>query len=242
MLFKKYKNLKIATTIVLLLFSLFINCNDEKLENEAINYLNKNYERSVYKHKFKNEIQVSVDFSRKKKIVERDLAYLKNIGNITVLHMCECSITDKGIEYINPLKDLRVLSLENTNLTDNGLQMICMNHPNLERLILNNTPITSEGLKHIGKLKKLNFLELRGSKIDDEATVYLSELENIVNLTIANTKVTDKSVPYLMKFPKIGTLIIVRTQITKEGSQVLKDHYEKSKSGTVVYWDPKTAP
>lgn len=187
-------------------------------------------------------MEIVVAFSSETGVEENDLVYLKNIDNVKVFYMCECPISDKVIESINPLKDLRVLSLENTNLTDKGLQMVCLNHPELERLILNNTPITSEGLKYICKLKKLNFLELRGTQIDDEAPVYLSELENMVNLTIANTKITDKSIPYLMKFPKIGTLIIVRTQITKEGAQVLKDHYEKSKTGTVVYWDPKTAP
>ncbi|GEM_PF-2802145 len=242
MCFSNFKKIQPFFMIGLLSIFLTANCKESVLEEEAINYLNKKYEKGVSKEKIDNEFEVIVDFSTEKKVEESDLMYLKNINNITVFRMSKSLLSDKGIEYLNPLQNLQVLSLENTNLTDKGLQMICINHPNLERLILNNTPITSVGLMYIGKLKKLNVLELRNTKIDDVATNYLSEVQSLRNLTLYNTKITDKSIYNLMKFNNIDSFSIVNTLISKEGAQVLKDHYEKSKTGTVVYWDPKTAP
>ncbi len=229
------------SSLLFIILILLLSCNGDKLESDAISFLNDKYSGGVSKQKVDNIFEVFVDFSAKKSVDENDLVYLENINNIMVFRMSRGFITEKVVESIRTQKKLRVLDLENTNLTDKGLQQICLNHPNLERLLLNNTPVTSEGLKYIGKLKKLQILELRATKIHDEAVVYLSEIKNISTLELSNTDITDKSISYLMNFKKLGLMYIVHTKITKEGAQILIDHYKKLTSREIVSWDPETA-
>jgi len=235
----KLRSRRIRNAVLIGILMLFLSCNGEKLESDAISYLNGKYSGSVSKQKVDNKFEVVVDFTVEKNVDENDLMLLDNIRNIKVFRMSRGSITEKAVESLKSQKKLEILSLEDTNLTDKGLQKICLNHPNLERLFLNNTPVTSEGLKYIGKLEKLQILELRATKIDDKAAVYLSEMKNIDTLELSNTNISDKSIPSLMNFKKLGLMHIVHTEITREGAQVLIDHYKKITSREIVSWDPE---
>ncbi len=240
--------IKKKSHLFILIIILLVSCNGEKLgsdtlklESDAIGYFNDKYPGSVSKRKVGDDSLVRVDFTVEKNVDESDLVYLNNIRNINVFRMSRGLITEKVVESLKSQKKLEILSLEDTNLTDKGLQEICLNHPNLERLFLNNTPVTSEGLKYIGRLQKLQVLELRATKIDDDGIKYLSEMNNIGTLELSNTDITDKSIPYLMNFKKLGLMYIVHTKITKEGAQVLIDHYKKLTSREIVSWDPETS-
>jgi len=140
------------------------------------------------------------------------------------------------------LKNLERFTLSESNLTDKGLQMISLNHSKLEVLDLNNTPITSQGFKYIGNLKKLSELSLLGTNVDDEAVGYISELENMHILVLMNTKITDKCIPDLMKLKKLSQLYITNTNITEKGYKTLKDYYKKNNLDVWVIWDPNDLP
>jgi hypothetical protein len=70
---------------------------------------------------------------------------------------------------------------------------------NLEKLVLNNSLITNNGINEIKKLKKLRLLSLAGTKVDKEVVPYFSPLDSLKEVFIWNTKISAGDAQQLQK-------------------------------------------
>jgi len=93
-------------------------------------------------------------------------------------------------QSLSELKDIYQqtvsINLNNMPLEDKDMAVLG-NFPNLERLFLNFTDITGEGIKHLQGLEQLRLLSLAGNSLDAAAITHLSELKNLNHLYVWNT-------------------------------------------------------
>ena len=61
---------------------------------------------------------------------------------------------------------------------------------NLEKLILNNSLVTNNGINEIKKLKKLRSLSLAGTKVDKKAIQFFSALDSLKEIFIWNSGIS----------------------------------------------------
>jgi hypothetical protein len=138
----------------------------------------------------------SLEFSS----VELDVAALqampKQLEHLTISN---CNIADKGIAALPTFPQLTSVKLKNSQLTDTGLIAFVQRHPgledvtvdvasdrfldalvelpNLERLWLGGSPITSDGWQTIGRLDGLERLWV-SSVLTDDARARIKQLPN----------------------------------------------------------------
>lgn len=100
--------------------------------------------------------------------------------------------------------------------TDELLSWICDEFPNVQFLMISESPITSIGISHIPRLSKLQFLNLRSTNVDDRAAETLSQLSNLQTLDVHETLLTDAAIPRLMKNASITYLEVSGTEIGRD--------------------------
>jgi hypothetical protein len=111
--------------------------------------------------------------------------------------------------------------LRGRNLTDKGLRHVGQ-LKNVVFLNLKNTRISNAGLVHLKGLSKLRWLHLERTKIDDNGIKHLAELKNLEYLNLYGTKVTDKSLTVLSQLKKLKRLYVWQTKVTPKGVAMLQ--------------------
>jgi len=105
----------------------------------------------------------------------------------------------KKLEDLLKVKtQLVVLNLGNMPVEDADMKTINQ-FSNLEKLILNNSLITNNGLNEIKKLKNLRSLSLAGTKIDKNAAQYFSQPDSLKEVFIWNTNISATETDELQK-------------------------------------------
>jgi hypothetical protein len=78
----------------------------------------------------------------------------------------------------------------NSNL-DDGMMAALAGFPHLNRLYLNQTAVSDDGLKHLSKLTYLEYLNLYKTQVTDAGLAQLKDLKNLKNLYLWQTSVTE---------------------------------------------------
>lgn len=105
----------------------------------------------------------------------------------------------KKLEELSKVKtQLVVLNLGNMPVEDADMKTISQ-FSNLEKLILNNSLITNNGINELKKLKNLRSLSIAGTKIDKTAAPYFSQLDSLKEVFIWNTNISGADVDELQK-------------------------------------------
>ena len=91
-------------------------------------------------------------------ISDEGYAQLKHFPRLNHLCVGSRAVTDKGIEGLSRLRNLRDVSFRATSITDQGVATLAKNHPELERLNLCHTSITSACVSDLAKLTHLRWL------------------------------------------------------------------------------------
>lgn len=103
------------------------------------------------------------------------------------------------LDELSKVKEqLVVLNLGNMPVTDADMKTIGQ-FTNLEKLILNNSSITNNGLNEIKKLKKLRSLSLAGTKVDKDAALSFVQLDSLKEVFIWNTNISVADAEELQK-------------------------------------------
>jgi Leucine-rich repeat (LRR) protein len=116
-----------------------------------------------------------------------------------------------------PLPALAELDLLGAPVSDAGLQAIVHAAPNLRRLHLAETDITSEGLAALARLVRLEHLDLAATDIDDAALPHLQPLQQLAFLRLRETRITDKGLAPLAALTRLQSLDLGRTRLTNAG-------------------------
>jgi len=105
----------------------------------------------------------------------------------------------KKLEELSKVKtQLVVLNLGNMPVEDADMKTVNQ-FSNLEKLILNNSLITNNGVNEIKKLKKLRSLSLAGTKVDKNVVSAFSQLDSLKEVFIWNTNITATEADELQK-------------------------------------------
>jgi uncharacterized membrane protein len=113
---------------------------------------------------------LEVDLSRRKNLDKQTLNALKSIDEqIVSLH------------------------LESSNITDRDLAIV-KRFPHLQKLFIQQTDITDDGIQHLKKLDYLHYLNVYGTEITDKSFAVLNELTRLKKVYLWQTKVTEEGV------------------------------------------------
>lgn len=129
--------------------------------------------------------------------------YLKSV---TLLKCEALSIDD--LTTLKKCHELEALDIVDcAELTDAHLAVIA-DLPKLLHLRLRKCPqITSEGMRHVGKLTQLQYLVLESLKLDDEGMAHLRGLTKLMHFTgPEKDNITDKTVEVLMQFSRLSSV------------------------------------
>lgn len=175
---------------------------------------------------------------RQTKFSDDDLAAISNMPKLRYLELQETPVTDGCSTSIKRMKQLDHLLLGVTAIGDKSAQEALV-LPRLQTLKLDATRITSEftpsGTSNVKKLTlnqtnlsnkflscgshfpKLQILELRNTKIDNDGIVHLSEFPLLTELSIDGTKVHGpKAIEAFAKCKHLQELNLSRTGYTHQ--------------------------
>ena len=118
------------------------------------------------------------------------------------------------------------ISFMDEPLTDQRLDSLRENFrtvPRLNRILLENTKITDQGLLCISELDQLTCLRLDGTAITDVGVERIRNLTQMRELGLARTEVTDGCIANLRGMSRLRSLHLSDTRITDEGLAALQD-------------------
>jgi hypothetical protein len=133
------------------------------------------------------------------------------------------NITNELLVRIREINQDMGVMLNNCPITDEGLASLEGKH-NLRWLELRKTKITDEGLKHL-RGTDLELLDLSLTAIDDAGLANLGDLDfpNLKNLALEQLRnVTDEGISHLAGFKSLEFLSVAGTKVTPTGIRHLK--------------------
>ena len=89
---------------------------------------------------------------------------------------------DAGLAHLSGLKKISVLYLAHTRTTSAGMKTVGA-MPELQWLDLKDTDVSDDGLSHLRGLKKLRLLGLAGCKVTDAGVRQLREIKTLEEIT-----------------------------------------------------------
>ncbi len=146
-------------------------------------------------------------------LTEEGLASLRDLPNLRQLGFGRFEPTDAVLGYLRGHAYLRVLGLRGARVTDAGLANL-EGMVNLEHLSLPNLQsVTSTGLAHLSRLKRLRILNLEGAPIDSSGLSYLADLHHLEKLYLRGADIDANALDRLTKLPNLADLNLSRTGI-----------------------------
>ena len=127
-------------------------------------------------------------------------------------------IDEKGHILPELFAELRYLQncflvLDETPISDEGLSDL-KTLDNLLLLSLQATPVTDEGLGHIEGIISLRLLRLNWTRITDHGLRYIDRLPDLVMLYVSGTRITDDAMKHIVALKKLAALQMASTRIT----------------------------
>lgn len=112
-------------------------------------------------------------------------------------------------------RDVVYICVQRTG-SDELLKWICQTFPNLEVLIVGESPITTAGLSYISQLSLVYYVDFRATNLNDLAAVPLSQLPALKTLDLSDTLLTNAAIPVLTKNASLTTLEVSGTDVSRE--------------------------
>jgi hypothetical protein len=96
---------------------------------------------------------------------------------------------------------------------------------NLEKLYLNTTKISNDGIKNLTKLKNLHSLSIANTKVDKGIEKYIGEIKSLKSIFLTNTDIEPTTIEqWRKKYPKINIVFEdYSTIITKLSPPIMED-------------------
>ena len=156
----------------------------------------------------------SVDLNRCTDITPA-LSHLKDLPGVEYLSLDKA--LDRDLCAVARASDLQTLMLGDSGLTDEGLQHLSRLR-RLEYLYLGgNEGVTGEGLKALSGLSQLELLDLSGTRVPDEGLRHLRGLTMLSKLDLSCTPVTDAAIDDIVALPALKQISLIYTGLTADG-------------------------
>lgn len=142
-------------------------------------------------------------------------------------------MTEEDYQYVFENDELVTLILNNGNVTDNAVKGLG-ELSDLRRLVLYDTSISNATLPAIGRLRKLEELNLTSvEKVDSDGIEALAHHPSLRHLVLSDTAVDDRAIKTLATLEKLRYLELIGTGVTESGLPALA----KLKNLKTVYVD-----
>lgn len=143
-------------------------------------------------------------------------------GEVTGVDLRATWVTDTDLRKLAELQQLTWLDLSLTRITDQGMQEL-KGLTNVVELNLRFTEyVTDEGLAAIKGWKKLEKLNIHGTKISDTTLEHISGITTIESLDVGSSMVTDVGLEQLSSLTKLKELTIGGIELGDAGLQALR--------------------
>jgi hypothetical protein len=132
----------------------------------------------------------TLDLAGMTQLTDVGLQHIGALRALTKLDLSHCpQVSRQGIVYLRDLPNLAYLDLSrNGQIEDKGVATLC-DLPRLSTLNLSRTAITDAGLRHVGDILTLLYLDLSQCElITDKGLLHLGRLKNLAYLNVSGCK------------------------------------------------------
>lgn len=152
------------------------------------------------------------------------LVHLRSLSNLLCIQFDGRKNVDAALEALSTMPMLELLSIHG------GPSGTAAGVRKLERLdtlrglsLLFFANPLDEALDAIGRIRRLDYLNLTGSNVGDAGMPHLAGLEQLRFFALGDTKVTDAALPVLARLPSLKILILQREAVTDAGLDALAE-------------------
>jgi Leucine-rich repeat (LRR) protein len=150
-------------------------------------------------------------------VSDADMAKVAALHHLRKLDLSHTRITDRGMEYLAALENVTELNCNFAEyITEDGVAHI-RNWKRLERLNLRGTKVTSKVFDSLAKLTSLRALDLSSTQIEDEGFEQLSSLTKLESLAIGANRLSGAALPLLKLAPSLRELDVGGLQRVDSG-------------------------
>lgn len=174
----------------------------------------------VRDRQYLRELPISTLCLHNSDISGADLALLVSAHPLRELYAAEVEISPAVLDGILQQQRLKHLHLRGSGLKDE--QFVRLPLEQLEQLFVEQTQVTSAGLRDLRRCGVLGCLGLDGRQLDDETAASLPEMPRLHTLTIAGPEAGDEHAQRLQGLPNLRRLLLVGTSISPTAVQDLK--------------------
>jgi len=172
------------------------------------------------------------------KLTNALFAHLRNMDRLELLQLDGSAITDEGLKQLPQLKHLKTLRLDGTScqglaldhfrnsplerfscnkLSDAGAQLL-MSFPLIQEFAFAESPLTRRGLANIGRLARLQRIDLSGCRnLQDADFAVLGEAYNLTSVQLGQTAAGDLAVEGLSRLNNLRELRIGSENLSDAG-------------------------
>lgn len=145
------------------------------------------------------------DFSGNNEIDGPGLVVLENLRKLEELRLSGLNVTNEQLKSLDGITTLKVVNLSHCSRVSGAGLAALTGSENVEELYLDSCRrVDSEDLNEIVKFKKLEVLDLAGTKVKPEGLELLQQLESLRDLDLSSCNwIDDSAMLKLSKFPAL---------------------------------------
>jgi hypothetical protein len=121
-------------------------------------------------------------------------------GATDQIHVSASPLTDNDFTHLPSAAGLRVLLIDHAE-----------------------SRITTEGVRHLADLSKLEHLRLRGPGIDDAALTQIAKVKSLQILNLPRADLSDSGLPHLKQLPALEQLRFGSPRVTDAGMKTIRE-------------------
>ena len=172
---------------------------------------------------------LGIDFAANAYHVETDsntgqaeaVARVANLDRLKILRLGGLAVTDGVFEVEGRMNHLERLRLDITGVSDEGLAH-ARALKSLRELYIYNTLVGDDGLKHLEGLTNLKYLTLWETRVTDAGLRHLKGLNGLTRLSLCSAQVTDDGLAHLKGLTNLRILGLRETKVTDDGKKELE--------------------
>jgi hypothetical protein len=167
---------------------------------------------------------VSIDFTGCDDLsgpIDLDGLLLPNLNRQSALRKLNlgrlCEVDDRYLAAIGGLDQLEELILDETNVTDDGLRHLSGLRQLKTLSLFAANRVSDSGLEHLKALDRLEVLDLSEAEASDGCGEALAQLRTLRRLNLAHTAVGDAVLQHLQHLTRLKYLNLSGTKVTSQG-------------------------
>jgi uncharacterized membrane protein len=150
-----------------------------------------------------------------------------NSPALAAVYLLSSEFKSESLNELSTIKDQIVEINLNKMPLDDKSTILFQQFKNLEKLYLNTTKITNDGIKNLTKLNNLHSLSIANTKVDKGIEKYLGEIKSLKNIFLTNTDIDPTTIEqWRQKYPKINIVYEDYSKIITQLSPPIMENIE----------------